>query len=144
MLLVLLMKKKAAFLIEIGKSFDFLNCMIDSGIQDAAKFTWSNNRGAPNTVWKSWTGCYTMLLGLEKHQSLTWQGFAHIMFHFWSNLMTRKTSIRNISNFLMSGQNMSYSWTLSRKLAYLRFKVIQNVEHTPKAQNYSLEVEQLV
>lgn len=40
----------------LEKSFDLLNFMEDAGIQDAGYVgnihTWSNNKGAPNTIWK--------------------------------------------------------------------------------------------
>ncbi|KAG5596621.1 hypothetical protein H5410_037853 [Solanum commersonii] len=40
----------------LEKSFDFLNFMDDTGVQDTGFvgniFTWCNNRGAPNTIWK--------------------------------------------------------------------------------------------
>ncbi|XP_015169026.1 uncharacterized protein [Solanum tuberosum] len=40
----------------LEKSFDFLNFMEDTGVQDAGFvgniYTWCNNRGAPDTIWK--------------------------------------------------------------------------------------------
>ncbi|XP_059306149.1 uncharacterized protein LOC132057525 [Lycium ferocissimum] len=40
----------------IERSFDFIHCLESSGLQDAGfsgnPFTWCNNRGAPDTIWK--------------------------------------------------------------------------------------------
>lgn len=49
-------EKLGGTLYRLEKSFEFLNFMEDSGVQDAGFvgniFTWCNNRDAPNTIWK--------------------------------------------------------------------------------------------
>lgn len=49
-------EKKGGRPYKVEKSIDFLDCIDNCGLQDAgyygAMYTWSDNRGAPNTIWR--------------------------------------------------------------------------------------------
>lgn len=49
-------EKRGGRSFRIEKSLDFLSCISDCGLLDVVLFgnifTWSDNRGPPNTIWK--------------------------------------------------------------------------------------------
>lgn len=116
----------------LEKSFDFLNFMEDTGVQDAGFagniYTWCNNRSAPDTIWKRLD---RMLYNSEwfvlfnrttvTHLAISGSDHAPLLIQFTNT----KRCLPNISSSLMLGQTTLNSWKSWERYGTLNAKGTQ-------------------